>query len=233
LKVPTEGNAVFSYGKTMHATLQRFLAGVKERADAAQGALFGTPEKAEAKNLLSQEELLKIYQDVWIDDWYETKWRKEEYRVKGQKSLKKFYEQLGGQAPGVIELEKGFNLKIGPYTVRGVIDRVDRLPNGKMEIIDYKTGEAKGEKNVDKDQLLIYQLAAKEVFGWDVEKLTYYYLDNNSTVSFLGSDKELEKIKEKIIGLIEAIMKGDFAATPGQFVCQYCDFKEICEFREM
>ncbi len=232
LKVPTEGNAMFSYGKTMHSSLQKFLAIVKEKANVAQGDLFGGVKK-EILELPSLEELLKLYKESWIDDWYESKWRKEEYRARGQKSLKKFYEQLGGQVPRVIELEKGFNLKIGPYKVRGVIDRVDRLANGKVEIIDYKTGEAKGEKNVDKDQLLIYQLAAREVFGWEVEKLTYYYLDNNTAVSFLGSDKELEKIKDKVDGLIEAIMKYDFTATPGQFVCQYCDFKEICEFREL
>ncbi|NMB48749.1 UvrD-helicase domain-containing protein [Candidatus Kuenenbacteria bacterium] len=232
LKIPTPGNAMFSYGKTMHATLQRFLTGARELGGAAQAALFGGQEKEE-KRIVSLEELLKIYREAWIDDWYESKWRKEEYRARGQKSLKKFYEQLGGQAPEVIELEKSFNLKIGLYTVRGVIDRIDRLSNGKVEIIDYKTGEAKSEASADKDQLLIYQLAAKEVFGWEVEKLTYYYLDNNTTVSFLGSEKELEKAKEKVLGLIEKIMKYDFTATPGQFVCQHCDFKEICEFREI
>ncbi|NMC51313.1 UvrD-helicase domain-containing protein, partial [Candidatus Kuenenbacteria bacterium] len=209
LKVPTEGNAVFSYGKTMHSTLQKFMSHWQIQAEGQRDLFGGAKEKT--KNILpSWEELLKIYRESWIDDWYENKWRKDEYRKKGEDSLKKFYEEILSAPPKVIHLEKGFNLKIGNYTVRGVIDRVDSLSDGKVAIIDYKTGEAKDKGKVDKDQLLIYQLAAKEVFGWEVEKLVYYYLDNNTEISFLGEEKDLGETKEKIIQLIEGIMNFDF-----------------------
>ncbi|NMC51185.1 PD-(D/E)XK nuclease family protein, partial [Candidatus Kuenenbacteria bacterium] len=69
--------------------------------------------------------------------------------------------------------------------------------------------------------------------GWEVEKLVYYYLDNNTEISFLGEEKDLGETKEKIIQLIEGIMNFDFKATPGMHTCKYCDFSDICGFREL
>ncbi len=235
LKIPVKGKAVFSYGKTMHATLQKFMALIKEYSLSNQGNLFGNniknkESKTINKKLPSLEKLLEIYQEVWIDDWYESKSNKEKYKKQGEKSLREFYKQIKENPPKVLELEKGFNFKINGYSIRGVIDRIDQSDDNKIEIIDYKTGGAKTIKNIDKDQLLIYQLAAREVFDREVAKLTFYYLNNNSTVSFLGSDKELEKIKDKITDLIEKMKKFDFTATPDKRKCQFCDFKDICEY---
>jgi len=78
---------------------------------------------------------------------------------------------------------------------------------------------------------LIYQMAAQQLFREKVEKLTFYYLDNNQPVSFLGTQEELNKLKEKIIQTIEKIKKSNFPATPSLHKCQFCDFKDICEYR--
>jgi len=237
LKVPVRGKAVFSYGKTMHATLQKFMVLIKERGMVDQGELFdkritNNESRIKNKELPPLEKLMELYQESWIDDWYDQKSDQEKYKKQGEKSLKEFHKQIAAKTPEVLELEKGFNFKINGYSLRGVIDRIDQGVAGKIEIIDYKTGGAKTTKTVEKDQLLIYQLAAREVFDKEVEKLTFYYLDNNSAVSFLGTEKELEKIKQKVIDLIEAMKSFDFTATPSQHKCKYCDFRDICEFKE-
>jgi len=65
---------------------------------------------------------------------------------------------------GELALERDFNLKINGHTVTGKIDRIDESEKG-VEIIDYKTGAAKDRlRPEDKMQLMIYQIAAKEVF---------------------------------------------------------------------
>jgi CRISPR/Cas system-associated exonuclease Cas4 (RecB family) len=97
--------------------------------------------------------------------------------------------------------------------------------------VDYKTGGAKEKLTfAEKEQLFIYQLAAVELFKQPIVGLVFYYLENNSEVEFIGKDKDLEKIKAKIISTIKEICRGEFPPKPGR-ICAWCDFREICEFR--
>ncbi|KKS56588.1 MAG: UvrD/REP helicase [Candidatus Magasanikbacteria bacterium GW2011_GWA2_42_32] len=181
----------------------------------------------------SLEDLLTFYESAWIDDWYENKKQKEEYFAKGKKILKDFYEKSAWRVPKF--LEAGFHLKIGEYKLRGQIDRIDPLPDDTIELIDYKTGSPKKLEDLkleDKEQLLIYQLAATESLNEKPSLLSFYYLDNNTKVSFLGTPTELNKIKEKVALSIDAIRLSDFPAKPSPFNCAHCDFKGICEWAE-
>ena len=47
-------------------------------------------------------------------------------------------QERGGRA-GVVRA--GFAFRLGPHLLRGRVDRVDRLPDGSYELIDYKTGK--------------------------------------------------------------------------------------------
>jgi RecB family exonuclease len=133
-------------------------------------------------------------------------------------------------------LEGGFKIKVGEYSINGRIDRIDQLPDGSLEIIDYKTGKPK-EKIVgdDKDQLLIYQIATQELPRYRhlgaTSKLTFYYLNDNSQISFVGSSEELSALKEKLIETIQRIYSGNFTATPSKFACGSCPYKDICAYR--
>jgi len=233
LKIPVKGRATFSFGKTMHASLQKFFTLVTERQDAAQSTLFAA-DAAPPKNvgeLVSEDELMRSYESSWIDDWYETPARKQEYREKGKKLLASYYAAVKDSVVHPAFLEKPFNLKIGDATLRGAIDRMDRLPDGTVRIVDYKTGTPKDEKSVDREQLLIYQLAANEVLGEKPSMLTYYFFENGTTVDFLGSDAELVELKMQVSETIGKIRESRFEATPGKIACDYCDFRDICEFR--
>ena len=56
----------------------------------------------------------------------------------GEELLTAFYRK--GYDPKVIpvDLERGFKIRISPdLTFGGKVDRVDQLPGGKIEIIDY------------------------------------------------------------------------------------------------
>ena len=98
-----------------------------------------------------------------------------------------------------------FNLKVGGYTLYGVIDRIDEVDGG-VAIIDYKTGQSKDKLDADaKEQLLIYQIAAQEVLHLNPKQLAYYYLDDGKMASFLGSETELQVQKDKIIDEAEKI----------------------------
>ena len=233
-KIPLFGKWTYSYGKTMHNALHEYFERWVERRDAGQTSLFDESESKEKDDLLvSKEELLQLYDQHWEDEWYQDDDQREEYRKKGKESLGDYVKIIKQQPPHPLFLEQGFTLKIGGVIFKGRIDRIDAFEDG-VEIIDYKTGSPKTEKKLTKDQkeqLFLYQLAARDVLGLNVKRLTYHYLEDHSTVSFLGTDKQLLDLEEKIASCIEKIKEGKFDATPG-FHCQFCDFADICHFRQ-
>jgi len=186
----------------------------------------------ENKAEVSFDELVGIYEDSWQEDWYSDEKTKEKYFEMGRKTLKDFYSSVKENPPKIKSLEKGFNFKVDDYSFKGAIDRVDELSGG-VQIVDYKTGEPKEKLSFeDKEQLFIYQMAYEEVFKEKVLNLKFYYLNNNTEIDFIGKEKELIKLKDKLIKLIEGINSCDFTAKPQEFTCKYCDFKGICPFKE-
>jgi len=240
LKIPTMGKEQFSFGKTLHATLQKLFILLNEKKGLGQVGLFDNKANQPKDNKITFAEILKLYEESWVDDWFESKKKKQERKKQGQEILRVFYEKYKDNWPTALFLEKGFNFRVADgkdsYIVRGVVDRIDQVGDGLpaqagLKLIDYKTGKPKDKLSFEeKEQLLIYQLAISELFKQEVKTLAFYYLDNNSEVEFIGSAKELEKIKNKIINTINQIKQGQFNPKPGK-LCAWCDFKEICEFR--
>ena len=83
--------------------------------------------------------------------------------------------------------------------------------------------------------MLIYQIAVNQLPEYNqvgnAGKLTYFYLNDNIKLSFLGTEKEIEKLKEKMTNTMSEIKSGNFKATPSAQVCKSCDFRNICQFR--
>jgi DNA helicase-2/ATP-dependent DNA helicase PcrA len=223
LSIPRAGSPVLSFGKTMHATFQKFIEEVNE---------FGIEK-------ITLKRLLEIYQNEWIDEWYENKESKEKRFESGKKSLTAFFNDFKEKNPktliidGKPALELAFVLKINGYPIKGQIDRID-VSDKEIEIIDYKTGKAKDKLDKeDKKQLLIYQIAAQEVLKIHPNKLTYYYVDHAKKMSFVPKPEDLDEFKENIEQKIEEMQNSDFSPTPSVLWCKYCDFKDICEFKKL
>ena len=232
LKVPTPGKPAFSFGRTMHNTLQKLLELVSKRINNLQPELIPSNDK----KTVDLEDALSIYEESFIDDWFPDRETKDKYFKKGKNSVKEFYEQNKDNWPKTLYLEYPFNLHIKKgndnYTLYGVIDRIDKV-NGGVRIVDYKTGSAKDKLTLEnKEQLLIYQMAVEEVLKEPVKELVFHYLDDNKEMSFLGTDKELEKTKAKILKNIEDLKLGEFPPKPGM-MCKYCDFRSICEYKSV
>ena len=238
VRIPVFGKPTLSFGKTVHATLEKFLREISARQATAQTSLFGGGPGAQGSGgqelPVSEEELQQMYEEAWLDDWYPDKAIKEEYRDKGRAILKKFYQDCRTAPPMPLYLEKDFTLKVGQYAIRGKIDRIDQRPDGSVDIIDYKTGTPKSADDLqadDKRQLLLYQVAVERLMGLRPAQLTYHYLDDGSQAHFLGNEKEIAKFDNDIEAQISQITDGDFRAKPGMH-CKFCDFANICEYRE-
>ncbi len=242
LKIPTKGSASFSFGQSIHNTLQKFYERMQELNSVKQVSLF-SPIVAN-KNINGNiqvptwDELLQMYEESWVNDWFESSSQRESYYKKGREVLKIFYQTQENNWTIPVSLESAFKIKVGDYFINGRIDRIDQLPDGTLEIIDYKTGKTK-EKLVgdEKNQLLIYQIAAQSLPEFrnvgEVSKLSFYYLEGGVKLEFLGKDKDLEKLQDKILKTVEQIKSYDFTPNPSKFTCEHCDFKHICQFRDL
>ncbi len=220
LKIPQKGSPYFSFGNSMHNTLQKFYQQIQELNSAQQGSLFGLVEEPNSVEsnikVPPLEDLLELYEQSFIEEWYESEKQKNGYYDQGKKMLRAYYASQDGAWRIPVAIESGLNIKMGSYTIRGKIDRIDQLEDGTLEIIDYKTGTPKDKiTGADKDQLLLYQIAAETMPIYQnigkPSKLTYHYLENNSPLSFFGKDKEKEKLEDKIIKLIDEIHATDWS----------------------
>jgi len=234
-RIPMRGKSVFSFGKSIHQTLHRFVLESLSISSIEQKDLFGKKTKL---GVLSFKDLLSIYEKEWISDWYDSSVAKKEFYEKGKESLKLFYDDFIKNKPEVLfindepALEKNFNLKLNGDVFIGTIDRIDKLGDG-VEIIDYKTGSPKKTlAKEEKLQLMIYAVAAKKVLGLNPLKLTYYYLDDGTACSFNIKEDDIENTESEIKEIMDKIKRSNFKPSPG-WHCQYCDFKDICAHRKV
>lgn len=240
LKVPRGSRHTLSFGQSMHLALQKLFQLIIERRGFGQDSLFGAsaPAKSKEKIKITIEEILKLYKESWIDNWYESKSQKKEYWKLGEESLKEFFNKHQEEWPNVISLEQGINLKLEGYRIYGKIDRVDDRGEEGISIIDYKTGTPKNPDKIsveDKEQLLLYQLAMKQINKRPICNLQFYYLNDNSEINFVGTDKDLSDMEgktiQRILQIEDAFRGGVFPPKPGP-LCKYCDYFHICEFRK-
>jgi len=234
LKLPQPGTAALSFGNTVHLALQRFFKQVIAQRGARQEGLFETREQETARKdsvqLPPLDTLLALYRENWIDDWFGSAKEKEQYRREGEEALTQYYALLQKDPPRVEHVEKSFKMKLeGGYLLKGMIDRIDRLPSGLLALIDYKTGFFKKTGDARRYleyQLLIYQLAAEEVLKEKVGTLQDWFVQEQYAHELLGDEKKLAEARVWALKTIENIRAvGDWEAALAAHArtdCMYC-----------
>ncbi len=177
----------------------------------------------------SQEELTGSFAHLHQRGRYGEPGQDEEYRKLGADLLTRFYGKHQGAFRAPLFVERPFLLRLGDVALQGFVDRVDALPGGGVEVLDYKSGKPKERVDVDGQlQLLVYALAAREVFELEPKKVTFYYLQNGSALSFEPGPEALEQARQNILEIAGEIRSGDFTPTPSAGKCRRCDFRGIC-----
>lgn len=109
--------------------------------------------------------------------------------------------------------------------ISGKFDRVDKLKDGNLKIVDFKTGKASGFDNF---QLLFYKLLAELNFKNKVTMVSFYDLENKEIKDFDVSGTDQNKIKDEIIEKVRNIENTKEFLPKVNYLCNYCDFNEIC-----
>lgn len=180
---------------------------------------------------VSLDLLKNLYDEHWRAAGYSSKAHQLTRKKKGWEMLENFYSS-NSHPSWVIPafLERPFSLKFEDKIINGRIDRIDKLPDGTYEIIDYKTGQSKKDSKLNIDlQLGIYALAGREVYKIPVSKLSLHFLDDNVKQSIETSELKMDKIEEKISAYCAEMVESNFPAKPSAFSCGFCDYSLICK----
>jgi DNA helicase-2/ATP-dependent DNA helicase PcrA len=181
----------------------------------------------------SLEDLMHLFEVAWRRCGFGHSADELQFREKAVASLARYW-QLDQEREGEpVWFERGFSFKLGEHLVRGRVDRVDRLPDGGYELIDYKTGRAKTEKQLREDiQLSLYQMGAREAWGLPGSAQSYYYVLENEKVPVEHSDEELDRVRTTVTEIAQGILAQEFEPKPTPDICGACDFRIICPAAE-
>lgn len=181
------------------------------------------------------KDLLKFYESKWREDVFPDKLASDQYLKLGREMIKNFHE---GYKPGlrkVVAAEKRFQIPLENHTLSGIIDRVDKLPFGAYEIVDYKTSKSlPTQEEVDLDkQLATYAIAVQTM--WPEAKdmrLTLHFLKHNSLITTSRTPEQIEKMKFEIVSAADKISKTKtFKPCENKF-CDWCDYKHLCPLKK-
>jgi len=235
-RIPILGSFHKSFGQSIHLAFHDILKLHLDRGAAKQTSLFdAAPTEAVTTGFrVTLDEALQIFEDRWIDEWYTNRIEHDKYKKEGREAVRRAWEVWNVTPPPVRALEQSFDWRLGEHSIKGSVDRIDDLPQGGVAIYDYKTGAPKTGDDLerkDKEQLWIYQIAMEER-GLDVKKLAYVYVrgGGEADVECLQGEAR-EAFREDIEARMRDILASRFPPKPSTFTCQFCDFKNICEYR--
>ncbi len=221
LKIPTGPQAALTFGNVMHQCVRRYF-------------------ELRRQGLPRFEEIAEFYDRAWRATGFEDDYQEQEYKKAGLAQMEEFVRRHESSAIPVekIRSEETFALELGDVMLEGRIDQINPLESAKrrrdseVELIDYKTGRPRSEKDAEKSlQLSIYALAAREQMKLHPARLTFYNLTNNQAVSTARTEEDLNAVVKEVREVAAQIRAGDFSPRPG-FVCRWCDYRPVCPAHE-
>lgn len=174
------------------------------------------------------EELLESYDSSWKNEGFQSPQQAHDFYEKGRKMLARYFKESIVSKSEVQHVEKDFTFRLGRTCVHGIIDRIDRHPDGTREVIDYKThAEIWKQDRVDSDlQLSMYALACERSLGFKPDVLSIYFLTHGVKIITTRGPAQLAAAMRTIEETARKIEKRAF--TPNTSHCPRCDFRRTC-----
>ena len=181
----------------------------------------------------SLEELMELFETSWRRNGFGDSDDELQFRERAVEALERYWREQEESDAEPVWFERSFAFRLGPHLLRGRVDRVDKLPDGSYELIDYKTGKAKTEQQLREDvQLSLYQMGARESWRLTTSAQSYLYVLSGEKVPVEHSEEELDRVKATVAEIAEGILAQQFEPTPSHEVCSFCDYRIICPAAE-
>jgi DNA helicase II / ATP-dependent DNA helicase PcrA len=223
--IPEEPTINQRFGILIHQVLERFHAD-ELREDSV-------PEDTEGERREGIDRLLWLFEAGWRRAGFGASDDELQYRDRAVAALTRYWERHVHSDAVPIWLERAFAFEVGSHQLRGRIDRVDRLPGGGYELIDYKTGTPNAASELAGDlQLALYRLGAREAWQIEADTGSYWYVLEDEKVSVPGAPDDRERVERTVTEVAEGIEAQDFEPRPSYEICSWCDYRLICPASE-
>ena len=209
LRVPQEPTINQRFGILVHQVLERWHQG---------------PPSAD---------LLGLLDGAWPKHGFGDSDEERQLRAKATASLIRYERRIADEPVEPVWFERAFAFRMGAHTLRGRVDRVDRLADGSYELIDYKTGRPRSVAALKEDvQLSLYAVGAREAWKLDAAQQAYLYVLDDEKVRVPTDEIDAAWIADTVEEVGAGILAQDFEPTPSHTACSMCDFRIACPASE-
>lgn len=180
------------------------------------------------------DELLALLEEGWRRGGFGDSDQERQLHAKAENALRLYQQRTAKEESRPVWFEKSFQFRLGEHTLRGRVDRVDLLPGGGYELIDYKTGKPRTAAELEDDiQLSLYAVAAREAWQVESELQSYHYVLDDEKIPLPAAEIDRDWIAETVNEVAAAISGQGFEPTPSMTACGYCDFRIACPAAEL
>jgi DNA helicase II / ATP-dependent DNA helicase PcrA len=177
--------------------------------------------------------LLNLLEAGWRRGGFGDSEEERQFRAKATQALVRYHDRFRDDDAEPVWFERSFQFRMGPHLLRGRVDRVDKLPDGGYELIDYKTGRPKSAAQLRDDvQLSLYAVGAREAWQLEAAQQAYYYVLDDAKVPVPRSDQDRDWITETVFEVADGILGQGFEPTPSFAACSMCDYRIACPAAE-
>lgn len=217
LKVPSQPRMYFDFGSVMHRVIEHL------------GIM-----KKEGK-VPTREEAHRVLDLLWPKTSFLTTTQEQEKRTTAVRILDTYLAWEQENHNCVLSCEESFTFSLGDTSFTGSIDRIEQTPEGRLRVIDFKTGKKPSSLTKasipEEIQLNLYSLALRNIYGTLPEKASFFYLEDGKFVDYTPTVEPIKKFEEKLTRMTTAIRNREFPPKPG-WGCQFCDYTMLCEKME-
>lgn len=224
--IPQEPTINQRFGILVHQVLERF-----HTEELRSQALEGEAPGQRSRGAGSLDRLLWLFEAGWRRTGFRSSDDELQYRDRAVAALARYHERYVRSESTPMWLERHFSFAIGPHQLRGRVDRVDRLPDGSYELIDYKTGQRRTGVG-DDVQLALYRVGAREAWQVDAKLGSYWYVLEDERVPVPGAPDDAERVERTVLDVAAGIEGQDFEPRPSYEICSWCDYRLICPASE-
>ena len=214
LRIPVPQTVQQRFGIVIHQVLERYHSGSDQ----------------------TLEGMLELLEQVWRRSALGETESDLVFMAKARDALCRYHARWIEEEPDPVWFERSFSFRVGPHHLRGRVDRVDRLPGGdehRYELIDYKTSRPRTPDQLSDDvQLSLYALAAREDWGLESSRQSYYYVLDDLKVAVPDRAPDAQALEELVLEVGGGILAQRFEPTPSPAACAMCDYRVVCPAAE-